>query len=106
MNSFLKLGIKFILKKQAMNTNKSIINAKLLLKIQDFACDGEITLKIKEFPDKTTVNTYSFLNSFDNEDFNLGVPLRVGLSVSIFFWAKKPKKRISTSIPNAKCSNK
>jgi len=24
-----------------------------------------------------------------------------GLSVPIFFWAEKPKKRISTSIPNA-----
>ncbi|PJB12749.1 MAG: hypothetical protein CO119_04975 [Flavobacteriales bacterium CG_4_9_14_3_um_filter_40_17] len=41
---------------------------------------------------------------FPQKQYNLGVPPANkggGLSVPIFFWAEKPKKRISTSIPNA-----
>jgi len=34
---------------------------------------------------------------------NLGVPQAAGFALQSFLWQKKPQKRISTSIPNAKC---
>jgi hypothetical protein len=33
----------------------------------------------------------------------LGVPQAAGFALQSFLWQKKPQKRISTSIPNAKC---
>jgi hypothetical protein len=32
----------------------------------------------------------------------LGVPQAAGFALQSFLWQKKPQKRISTSIPNAK----